>query len=218
MKKRGLKAKVQQAKQANFSLPAEVSSQKIFLPEGIWAYVFHHTQLGELGRLLLLPHPSGQTQFACEVAGEPDDPMTQQRQAILEPITKALLEKMEMICGKGQGSPRPYSLSKAQQVIKSEIIPCDQCGEPTAILILAPDALTADRLEDYARRMYAKVKAMNVPTWIVGAEKETMINRMPCGEALVLKVWPKREAAKVISSTVLNPQLDELMQKHCDGR
>ncbi len=215
MKKATLEEKVKLARESNFSMPREVSCQKTLLPEGIWAYVFRHTQLGELGRLLLLPHSSGQTQFSCEVVGSPDDPLTLKRREILEPITRSMLEKMEMICGNSSGTSQAYSLGKEHHLIKSEVMPCEKCNVPTAMLILAPDAFTADRLEDYARLMYEKVKELNVPTWIVGAEKEIIINGDAVGEALVLKVWPKREKAKIIPSSDLNPQLDALMQEHC---
>jgi hypothetical protein len=215
MKKMTLEEKVKMARESKFSMPREVSCQKTFLPEGMWAYVFRHTQWGELGRLLILPHPSGQTQFTCEVAGDPNDPITMKRREILEPITKGMLEKMNMICGKGSGDPQAYSLSKEKHVIKSDVMPCEKCGAPTAMLILAEDAVTTDRLEDYARLMYEKIKELDVHTWVIGAEKEVFTNGDFAGESLALKVWPSREQAKVILSTDLNLQLDVLMQKHC---
>ena len=210
-----LEEKVRRAKANKFSMPADVSCQKTLLPEGRWAYIFRHDRLGELGRLLILAHGNDQSQFLCEVAGEPDDPITQKRREILEPITRDILDKMALICGKGTGEPEPHTLSKQQHVIKSEWIPCCHCQTPTALLIFAPDAFTADRLEDYARLMYAKVKELNVLTWVVGAEKEVINNGDPVGESLILKIWPVREQAKIILSTEFNPQLDVLMQSHC---
>ena len=94
-------------------------------------------------------------------------------------------------------------------------MPCDRCGAPTAMLIIAPDAITADRLEDYARKMFSKVKELAIPAWVVGAEREVKVNDTLVGEALIMKIWPERKKAKVMLSTELNLQLDELMERHC---
>jgi len=139
--------------------------------------------------------------------------MTRKRQAILESITQDLIAKMEAICRKGSGETQPYSLQKEQHLVKSEVMPCER--SLTAMLVVAPDAKTADRLEDYARMMYSKVKELNVPTWIVGAEKGVKIGRELAGEALIMKVWPERAEAKLTLSTELNLQLDKLMTEHC---
>ncbi|MHB9148351.1 MAG: hypothetical protein ACYC2U_08330 [Candidatus Amoebophilus sp.] len=215
MRNLSLEEKVKRARAIPFKLPPKVSSQKTLLPEGRWAYVYRHEELGNLGRIVLLPHANNQTQFVCEVAGDPGDPMTKQRQAVLEPITKELLNHMESILGKGQGDLAPYTLKPERLVVKSEIMPCEVCKKPVAMLVLAMDAYTEGDLEDYARLMFTKIKELNVPTWVVGAEKEVIINGDYAGEALVLKCWPTREKAKIIHSTILNPILDELMNNHC---
>lgn len=216
MHKRSLSEKLRRAKQTPFSLPPGVTMQKTLLPEGFWAYIFRHAQLGELGRLLILPQ-GDQTQFVCEVSGYPNDPMTVKRQKILEPITQELIAKMASICGHGMDTPVPYSLKPQSHQIKFEIMPCEQCGTPAACLILAPDVFTIDGLEDYARLAYAKVQELKVPSWIIGAEKEVSIHGDLAGEALTLKIWPYREEARTLSSLELNPQLDELIKKHCNS-
>ncbi|PIR10220.1 MAG: hypothetical protein COV52_09685 [Gammaproteobacteria bacterium CG11_big_fil_rev_8_21_14_0_20_46_22] len=215
MNKDSLDEKVRRAKATPFLLPKEVSLKKTLLPDNVWTYVFRHNQLGELGRLVILPHPNGQSQFVCEVSGDPDDPMTQKRRTILEPITRELIGKMENICGQGTGETQPYTLQKQHHLVKSEVMPCERCGAPTAMLIIAPDAMTADRLEDYARKMFSQVKELNVPTWVVGAEREVKVDGALAGEALIMKVWPERVEAKLMLSTELNFQLDGLMEKHC---
>jgi hypothetical protein len=73
----------------SFSLPPNVSFRKERLSYG-WAYVFRHTELGELGRILLQGRPDGQTHVTCEVVGVPDDPMTAQRAAIFEPLSRKM--------------------------------------------------------------------------------------------------------------------------------
>jgi hypothetical protein len=102
MNSMNLDKKVEQVKTIPFSLPEAVSLKKTFLPDGVWGYVFQHTQLGELGRLLILPHPSGESQFVCEVSGDVNDPITQQRQTILAPITQELMAKLAVVFGKGK--------------------------------------------------------------------------------------------------------------------
>jgi len=216
MHKRSLSEKLRLAKQIPFSLPPGVTMQKTLLPEGCWAYIFRHAQLGELGRLRILPH-GNQSQFVCEVSGSPNDPMTVKRQEILEPITQELIAKMVSILGQGTGTPVPYSPKPQSHQIKFEMMPCEQCGIPVACLISAPGVFTVDGLEDYARLTYVKVQELKIPTWIIGAEKEVNINGDLAGKALTLKIWPDREEAKIISSLELNPKLDELMKKHCDS-
>jgi len=43
--------------------------------------VFRHTQLGNLGRIVLQGRPDGRTHVTCEVAGDAGDPMTEKRAA-----------------------------------------------------------------------------------------------------------------------------------------
>lgn len=213
MKRKDLDKMIEKAK-VGFSLPPEVTFNKTMLPSGVWAYVFRHSTLGELGRLVLLPH-GDQTQFSCEVAGDPNDPMTNKRREILEPITKDMLERVGDIFGSGTGKPKPYTPQKDNVVIKSSLMPCEKCGKPAAMMIIAPDAFSAGDLADYARLMHTKVQELNVPTWVVGAEKEIIKNGEPMGEALVLKIWPEHEDAKVILSPEFNAMLDVCMTTHC---
>lgn len=215
MDKISLAEKVKRAKESNFSLPKEVSMQKTLLPNGKFAYVFRYTTMGELGRMLILPHPSGQSQFLFEASGEPDDPMTKKRAEILKPISDDILSKMEAVCGKGTGEPTPFATPRSQHKIKAEIMRCEKCNASVAQMIIAEDAETADRLEDYARITFPKLKELNVPAWIVGAEREVRVNGAFAGEALVMPVWPKKEKASHVLSIDLNAKFDVLVKNHC---
>lgn len=214
-KKTSLEERVKCARNTPFSLPEGVSMQKTILPDGRFAYVIRHSKLGDLGRMLILPHSSGQSQFLFEVAGEPDDPMTEKRKSILMPISENILSKMAAICGQGVGDPEPFETHKEQCHINAKIMRCKKCDEPVAQMIIAGDAETQDGLEDYARIAYPKLKELNVPAWVVGEESEVMFNGEMAGEALVMKVWPTREKPYISSSTVLNAQFDELENTHC---
>lgn len=79
-------------------LPPEVTSEKRRLADG-WAYVFRHRRLGIVGRLLLQDLPHGQSQLRCEVAGDPDDPMTAERERIFRPLGLALSARLEAALG-----------------------------------------------------------------------------------------------------------------------
>ena len=109
-KKHALDQKIKKAR-SNFSLPPVVTHEKILLANGMFAYVFYHYQLGQLGRIVLIPH-DGQTQFAFEIAGNNDAPMTQRRRQIFEPIAHDISGKLDMIYGKSKSSAIPYTLPK----------------------------------------------------------------------------------------------------------
>src|SRR5438132_1402050 len=91
-------------RQSDFRLPRGVSMHKELLPSG-WAYVLRHKELGLLGRLILHGLPSGHCQVSCEVAGDPADPLTAQRRAVLEPVTTALVRRLEAQTSTVQGVP-----------------------------------------------------------------------------------------------------------------
>ncbi len=78
--------------------------QKEQLPSG-WAYVFRHADLGLLGRLILQGLPSGHCQVSCEVAGDPADPLTARRRAVLEPVTTELVRRLDAHTNTIQGVP-----------------------------------------------------------------------------------------------------------------
>lgn len=213
MKNKALDKEIKKAREY-FSLPPEVTSTKTQLSNGRFAYVFRHTTLGELGRLLIIPHSNGESRLVVEVSGEPDDPMTIKRQELLDPIASEMLKTMAMICGNGKGTPEPYQVTEQKYEIGCEEIPCETCGALVALLVLS-DADTAAGLEDYARMMYAIIKEKNVPTWVIGLEKEVKINGEYAGLALSMKLWPERGNVQELVSTEFNPLLDELIDNHC---
>lgn len=213
--RRKLSEMVESAKKAKFSLPSNVTSEKTLLPSGQLAYIFRHDQLGQIGRLLFLPHPNGQTQCAFEISGEVDDQMTQKRREIFEPIAKEISRTMEMACGAGSGIPKPYQVEKEAVQVRFKVMPCETCGKPAAVMVIADDANSPDQLEDYARISFSKIKGLNAPTWVVGEENEVVVNGEYAGESLVLKCWPIKEKAKIMYSTELNPLFDELINTHC---
>jgi hypothetical protein len=205
---------IEASKDAKFSLPHGVSFYERLLPDGNLSYVFRHTDLGELGRILILPRGM-QSQICYEVVGEPDDPMTKKRREIFEPISKGISDKMTLIYGNDMEEPKPYVSPKDPQLIKSMVYPCDTCKAVTAMLIFAPDADTKAGLEDYARIIYLKTRELNVPTWIVGTETTNIVNGKDLRKSLVLKVNPEHEEARVMVPDELMDIIYGLMEAHC---
>ena len=215
-----LEEKVKRVKATPFKLPKDVTLQKTMTPDNLMSYVFRHALLGELGRLLIVPHTSQKTQFRVEVAGDPSDPMTKKRQMILEPITRELLEKLDTIIGQPPLSetPPPYEAPKENHLIKSQVIPCERCNKPAVMLIFAPNADTAAALEDCTRLMYPHIQKMNVSTWIMGEEHDVHINGVQDIEILLMKAHPERDAAERVLASVFDPGLDNLIAGHCQKR
>jgi hypothetical protein len=177
-------------RQSDFRLPPGVSMQKEQLPAG-WAYVFRHAELGLLGRLVLQGLPGGHCQVSCEVAGDPTDPLTGRRRKVLEPVTTALIERLEAQTAIFPGTPwvvPPASPLAPRRLIESKLIQCEQCDAGVALLIFADEATDHGGLEDYARLMYQQIQATNLPTWVIGPPQGE--EPPPCGRRIFCKSGP----------------------------
>jgi hypothetical protein len=182
-----------------------------------FAFNFRHSQLGDLGRILLLERPDGQTQILCEIIGDPDDPMTAKRGAIFKPISQEITSQLDaalggraQILGSGDASAAvkpPRSIEK----IASKLIPCLKCDRPAALLIFADYAQDLGGLENYARLMYPKIIELDVPTWVI-APPEDQGQDAP---ANILKVHPKREPICKLTPDEFNQRLDKITASHC---
>jgi hypothetical protein len=219
MQKKSLKEMEKAAKNEKFSLPYNIKSRKQFLSNGTQCYVFRHDELGELGRILIILRGAN-SQINCEVFVDPNDPMTEKRREIFEPIGKEISKIMSLSCGESEDVPEEYSSPIEEQLVRSMVYPCQTCNGITAMLIFADDAETTSRLEDFASNMYSKIKELNVPTWIVGRESENIVNGKDMRKSLVLKVHPNREEAKIKTPDDLMDIIDRLMDAHCknDGK
>ncbi len=205
-------------RQSSFTLPPNITSKKTLSAEGYHIQTFSHQDLGEIGRIIILPHGS-ESQICCEVIGDPDDPMTQRKMDIFSPIAKQTTDAIDKILGKSVTCATPYSLKESGDVIESKVFPCDICHEITAMMINAHDAQTQGDLENYATKMYAKVKELNVPTWVVGREQEiTLANGTKTGEAIIMKIWPNKENPLILEAELFNEAIDRLMDDHCRAK
>ncbi len=152
----------------------------------------------------------------CEIAGEPDDPMTEKRAAIIKPLTLELIDKLHAATG-GQPEDRslepPVTPRNAIHRIASKHMQCEKCDAIVALLIFAEGARTLADLEDHARLMYQTVADLDVPTWVIGEPLGS--DPLPERPADSLKIWPSREPMQRLCSAEFNPMIDELTKSHC---
>jgi len=213
--RRGHKAANAPGGQGGFQLPPNVSFQRQRLSYG-WVYVFRHATLGQLGRVVLQDRSDGRCQLSCEVAGDPADPMTAERRRIFDPLGLELARRVEAPAGPAPDAawadppPRPV---EPKELIESKLIPCGRCRTMVAMLIFAPEATDAGRLEDCARKMYREYTRLNLPTWIIGPA----LGGGPPSErpADILKVWPARAPIERLRPAQFNAVLDRIAIEHC---
>jgi hypothetical protein len=196
------------------------SFEKKQLPQGVYAYEFRHTTLGGLGRILLKDLEQGagkQTYVGCEVAGDPDDPMTAKRLAVFDPIARRMTEELEQALGKGKGVPvTPLPSPTSVQRVLKKLMQCEKCGEFVALLIFAEKAHSLGDMEDYARMMYREVTQYNLPTWVIGPQVGT--EPYPERPSDILKIWPSREPVRRLRPDEFNAEIGKLQKAHCGGR
>ena len=196
-------------------LPPEISFEKRLLPGGGWSYDFRHRALGALGRILLRDLPGNRgTHISCEVAGDPADPRTAERLAVFEPLGLEITRQMEHATGPSL-NPRPFIPPgppiELTEVVESKLMQCRTCDAFVAMLVFAPGATDAGRLEDYARLMYPEYSRRNLPTWIIGPA----VGPWPDDPADIVQVWPTRKPVQRLTPGQFNPRLTRLSTRHC---
>ena len=196
-------------------LPAEVTFKKCRLRQGGWSYDFRHRVLGALGHILLPDFTErGEIQVLHTVAGDPEDPQTAERHAVLERL--GLEIALRMGGGPGPysdpGEVEPFTRPKIPfKVGESKIVQCSRCGAFVALLVFAPGATNARRLEDYARLMYPEYSRRGLPAWIIGPP----CGPSPKGPCDILQVWPNRMSMQRLTLGQLDLRVDRLVRRHC---
>jgi hypothetical protein len=167
---------------------------------------------------LVLQDRGGQCHVFSEVAGEPEDPMTAQRLAMLQPLTLELVQRLEAQTSGPVVAPRVSSLpppasSDPGEWVESKMMQCERCDAGVALLIFAVHATDHGDLEDYARKMYREVVRQNLPTYVIGpALGDGPLMDRP---ADILKIWPEREPVRRLRLDEFNPIIRALAQVHC---
>ena len=193
-----------------FNLPPEITFTKNRIDDQ-WVFTFRHNELGDIGRIRL-KGTGNNTMINLDVLGAPDDPMTARRREIFEPIGMGIANQMESIVGEGTENPAPTPMpTQDKTLVKSQIMQCEKCDAYVAMLIFADNALTPDRLEDYAQMMYPNYSKMGLPTWIIGSP----LNNSMDAPAHFLKVWPEREPVCLLTPDQFDPVICRLQDSHC---
>ena len=183
-------------------------------------YQFQHKTLGQLGRIVLQDSPDGRSQISSEVAGEPNDPMTEARAQIFEPLSQQLAAALEAEVGKGRRTVvhpliEKVSPTPPKERITREQVRCPRCGEVAALLILSNHAREVAELEDCAQKMAGIYEDLNVVTWIIGAPVGTLKGEPV---APILRVWPMRHPIRYGSTKMFVAELNAILPRHCGGR
>lgn len=216
--KKRLQELYHKGKESDFNLPPEITVERSTSADGYYIQKFFHQLLGEIGRIIIIPRGQS-SQICCEVIGDPEDPITQKKRDIFAPIATQITEILEQKLGIGLESITSYNVNEGGDLIESIVYPCNMCNQVVAMMISAHDAQTQGDLEDYASKMYSKIRELNVPTWVVGREKEiTLFNGRKTGEAISMKIWPDRENPKIIEANLFNEIIDRLMDNHCKNK
>jgi hypothetical protein len=87
-----------------FKLPEGITFRKKALAQG-FAYVFRHKELGDIGRIVLSNRPDDRCQLSCEVAGNPEGPMTATRKALRRPRRDVTPVEVAPACYRSPGNP-----------------------------------------------------------------------------------------------------------------
>lgn len=71
-------------------LPSNVTTHRKSISAIFYEYIFRHSELGKLGRLLLNVYPFGTARIICLVHEQPGDTLTEQRRAVFKPLAHKL--------------------------------------------------------------------------------------------------------------------------------
>jgi len=80
----------------SFQLPLNITAQRKPISATAYEYVLHHSELGQLGKIMLSACISGTCNVTCLVHGQPGDQMIQQRRAIFKPLARTLAEQIQL--------------------------------------------------------------------------------------------------------------------------
>jgi hypothetical protein len=196
-----------------FQLPKNISMNREWL-KGSMVYIFRDKKLGEIGRIVVQGLENGETNLACEVTGDKNDPMTQKRLKIFEPVSEGIINMMTSIVGEGEYQGEiPKTPRNHEETVATKLMDCNNCGENVALLIFTEEDGSQGAFEDLARKTHHLYTKLDVPTWIIGpAIGELKEDRT---DTPIMKVWPIRKKIKITTAVKFNKKLDKLIENHC---
>src|SRR5690606_29608108 len=94
-------------------LPPNVTAQRKPISPTSYEYIFRHSELGQLGRMLLNVCASGTSRIICLVHGQPGDKLTAQRRARLGPLrhNRAAEPRSKLTCPRGPTGPQAPAMA-----------------------------------------------------------------------------------------------------------
>ena len=98
-----------------FQLPPNISFKKEKRSFG-WVYLFRHSKLGQIGRIVPRGRADGRTQITCEVT---NDPMTEKRAGIFKPLGKKIADEMERITNGGLTIGKGYLKNRIENKMQT---------------------------------------------------------------------------------------------------
>ncbi|HEY6772850.1 MAG TPA: hypothetical protein VI140_02650 [Oxalicibacterium sp.] len=79
----------------SFQLPSNVTAQRRPISATSYEYILRHSELGQLGQIMLSVCVSGHCRITSLVNGTPGESLTERRRAIFEPLAKLLAEQIK---------------------------------------------------------------------------------------------------------------------------
>jgi len=80
----------------SFHLPSNITAQRKPINATTYAYILHHSELGQLGQILLSACVTGRCNVTSLVHGHPGDQMMERRRVVFEPLARTFAEQIQL--------------------------------------------------------------------------------------------------------------------------
>ncbi len=70
--------------------------------DGVYAYCFNHQQLGELGRIRLIPSATSRLEFETQVTPGETEAQTQEKETVFAPIAQTIVQRLKQALAEGE--------------------------------------------------------------------------------------------------------------------
>jgi hypothetical protein len=84
----------------SFQLPPNVTAQRKPISATSYEYILRHSELGQLGQILLTASAAGKCNVTYLVNGQPGSQLTEARRAVFEPLAMTLAEQIKLSSAK----------------------------------------------------------------------------------------------------------------------
>jgi hypothetical protein len=80
----------------SFQLPPNITAQRKPISATSYEYILRHSELGQLGQILLSASSAGKCNVTYLVYGQPGAEITEARRAVFEPLAMTLAEQIRL--------------------------------------------------------------------------------------------------------------------------